>query len=186
VINLARNREFESGSLQQRTRVRQRYKPVQPCDMRACSACAGTISDQGREAASTMRDRWFESVSLHRRVGCEPELRKFRHRCSGTNYASTISGVALSKCATNLEDVRDAASLNYFSDHRTPKIGQIVVWRSVNGLYAATKVIGIKDDSRAAVICLASPIARTTLWRCVKPIKPALISRRLRASLNSL
>lgn len=65
------------------------------------------------------------------------------------NYASTISGVALAKCATKLEDVRDAASLNYSSDHRTPKIGQIVVWRSVNGLYAATKVIGIKDDSRA-------------------------------------
>jgi hypothetical protein len=65
--------------------------------------------------------------------------------------------VALAKCATNLEDVRDAASLNYFSDHRTPKIGQIVVWRSVNGLYAATKVIGIEDDSRAAVICPTSP-----------------------------
>jgi hypothetical protein len=65
------------------------------------------------------------------------------------NYASTISGMALAKSATNLEDVRDAASLDYSSDHRTPKIGQIVVWRNVNGLYAATKVIGIKDDSRA-------------------------------------
>jgi hypothetical protein len=65
------------------------------------------------------------------------------------NYASTISGVAIAKCATDLEDVPDAASLNYSSDYRTPQIGQIVVWRSVNGLYAATKVIGIKDDSRA-------------------------------------
>ena len=79
VINLARNREFESGSLQQLTRVRQRYKPVQPCDMRACSACARTISDQGRVAASTMRDRWFEPVSLQRRVNCKPDFRGASH-----------------------------------------------------------------------------------------------------------
>ena len=37
-------------------------------------------------------DRGFESISLHRRVGCEPELRNFRHRCSGTTTAATVVG----------------------------------------------------------------------------------------------
>jgi len=34
------------------------------------------------------------------------------------------------------------------------------------------------------VRCLASPIIQTTLWRCVKPMKLALISPRLRANLH--
>src|SRR5436853_2999676 len=35
-------------------------------------------------------DRGFESRSLHRRVECEPELRNFRHRCSGTTTRAPI------------------------------------------------------------------------------------------------
>jgi hypothetical protein len=45
-----------------------------------------------KTAALLTGDRGIESCSLHRRVGCEPELRNFRHRCSGTTTAATVVG----------------------------------------------------------------------------------------------
>ena len=40
------------------------------------------------------------------------------------------------------------ASLDYTSRARSPCVGQIVVLRNVNGFYAATRVLTIKDDTR--------------------------------------
>ena len=39
--------------------------------------------------------------------------------------------------------------LDYTSRAQTPKRGEIVVFRNVNGFYAAVHVLDIKDDSRS-------------------------------------
>lgn len=61
---------------------------------------------------------------------------------------STVDAIALAKGAQSINDVRDAASYDFSSRARSPNIGQIVIWRNNNGLYAATHVVAIKDDSR--------------------------------------
>ena len=62
--------------------------------------------------------------------------------------APSIGALALAKDATAISEVIDAQALDYSSRVRTAQHGQVVVWRNVNGLYAATRVVGIKDDSR--------------------------------------
>ena len=54
----------------------------------------------------------------------------------------------MAKGATAISEVTDAQALDYSSRVRTAQLGQVVLWRNVNGLYAATLVVGIKDDSR--------------------------------------
>ncbi len=66
------------------------------------------------------------------------------------SWEPSIDGVAVAKHVNSIEEIRDASAFDYLSEHRRPQTGQIVVWRSVNGLYAATKIIDIKDDSRGA------------------------------------
>ena len=41
-------------------------------------------------------------------------------------------------------------SIDFSSRSRTPDIGDIIIWRNSLGKYAATKIIGIKDDTRGA------------------------------------
>jgi hypothetical protein len=67
----------------------------------------------------------------------------YRHRPS-------IEALALAKGASEIGDVTDATVLDFSSHARTPHLGQIVIWRNVNGLYAATKIVAICDDSRGA------------------------------------
>ena len=62
--------------------------------------------------------------------------------------APSIGALALAKGATAISEVTDAQALDYSSRVRTAQLGQVVLWRNVNGLYAATLVVGIKDDSR--------------------------------------
>ena len=60
-----------------------------------------------------------------------------------------IYGVALGRQDwTDIDQVTNAASLDYTSHVRTPLIGQIVVLRNVEGFYAAVQVLEIKDDTR--------------------------------------
>ena len=47
-----------------------------------------------------------------------------------------------------IEKISEAKCLDYSSRSRTPKLGEIVVFRNVNGYYAAAQVLDIKDDSR--------------------------------------
>jgi len=49
-----------------------------------------------------------------------------------------------------ISNIRDAAAYDYSSRCRTPQTGQIVLWRNISGLYAATKILDIKDDTRGA------------------------------------
>ena len=65
------------------------------------------------------------------------------------NDPSSIYGVALApKDWTDFGQVTTAASLNYTSRSRTPRVGQLVVLRNQNGFYAAIRVMGISDDAR--------------------------------------
>lgn len=66
------------------------------------------------------------------------------------NWEPSIEGIAVAKRVAAIGEIHDASALDYSSEHRRPQTGQIVVWRNVNGLYAATQVIDIKDDTRGA------------------------------------
>ncbi|MFN3609326.1 MAG: hypothetical protein ACK4Y9_09700 [Hyphomonas sp.] len=61
---------------------------------------------------------------------------------------ASISAIALALGASDIAEIADATAYDFSSRSRTPRLGQIIIWRNVNGLYAATKVIAIKDDSR--------------------------------------
>ena len=62
----------------------------------------------------------------------------------------TIAAIALVKTVEVISNIRDAAAYDYSSRCRTPQTGQIVLWRNISGLYAATKILDIKDDTRGA------------------------------------
>ena len=64
------------------------------------------------------------------------------------NDPSSINGVAIDRKASEIHEVKNAITLDYTSRVRTPKTGQIVVLRNENGLYAALKILSIKDDER--------------------------------------
>ena len=65
------------------------------------------------------------------------------------NDPPSINGVALARGCTSIAQVVNAESLDYTSCVQTPKRGEIVVFRNVNGFYAAVHVLDIKDDSRS-------------------------------------
>lgn len=60
----------------------------------------------------------------------------------------SIEALALAKGASSIAEIRDAEAFDYSSRTRTPRIGEVVVWRNVNGLYGATQIVSIKDDTR--------------------------------------
>ena len=64
------------------------------------------------------------------------------------NDPPSINGVALAprEWAT-IQQVSNAASLDYTSRARSPHVGQIVVLRNVSGVYAAVHILAIKDDT---------------------------------------
>ena len=65
------------------------------------------------------------------------------------NDPSSINGIALApRDWATIQQVVNASSLDYTSRTRTPRVGQIVVLRNVNGFYAAVHVNSIKDDTR--------------------------------------
>jgi hypothetical protein len=62
--------------------------------------------------------------------------------------APSIDALALVRSPASLSHVSGVSRLDFSSRFRSPSIGDVVVWRNVNGLYAATRVLSIKDDSR--------------------------------------
>jgi len=62
--------------------------------------------------------------------------------------AESIHSLALAKGANKITEIDDASKLDYSSRVRTADENQIVIWKNANGLYAATKVLGVKDDTR--------------------------------------
>ena len=65
------------------------------------------------------------------------------------NDPPSINGVALGRLDwTDIDQVTGAASLDYTSRARTPRVGQVVLFRNAAGFYAAVQVLDIKDDTR--------------------------------------
>jgi hypothetical protein len=62
--------------------------------------------------------------------------------------ADSIEAIALAKGVNRIESVRDAAVFDFTSRTRAPGIGQIVIWKNRNGLYAATRILAVADESR--------------------------------------
>lgn len=60
-----------------------------------------------------------------------------------------INAIALLKNIGNIEDVKNIEG-DFSSRCRTPHIGDAIIWQNIQGYYAITKVIAIKDDSRGA------------------------------------
>ena len=74
-------------------------------------------------------------------------------KCNSTsihvyNDAPSIEGVALASGYTSIEQIIDARFLDYGGRTRTPREGEIVVLRNVNGYYAAVQVLDVKDSTR--------------------------------------
>ena len=63
------------------------------------------------------------------------------------NKAPSIEGVALASGYTSIRQIIDARFLDYRHRSQTPREGEIVVFRNVNGFYAAVQVLDVKDDS---------------------------------------
>lgn len=61
---------------------------------------------------------------------------------------ASIEALALASGASSISDIRDAEVYDFSSRVRTAQLGRIVIWRNVNGLYAATQVLAITDDTR--------------------------------------
>ena len=78
-------------------------------------------------------------------------------KCNATsihvyNDGSSIEGVALASGYTEIEQIIDARFLEYTGRTRTPREGEIVLFRNVNAFYAAVQVLDIKDNSRGDAI----------------------------------
>ena len=65
------------------------------------------------------------------------------------NDPPSIAGVAVALDARNVSDLRDASVYNMSSRTRTPREGQFVVLRNVNGYFAAIQIQDIKDRDRS-------------------------------------
>lgn len=59
----------------------------------------------------------------------------------------SIGALALAKGEREIASI-NVADLDFSSRVRTAHVGDTVVWRNVNGIYAATKILAIKDDTR--------------------------------------
>ena len=64
------------------------------------------------------------------------------------NTPISIHGVAIDQNTSAIHEITKASSLDYTSRVQTPKIGQVVVLRNRNGLYAAVQILKIKDNTR--------------------------------------
>lgn len=65
------------------------------------------------------------------------------------NDPSSINGIALGPFKwKTIQKVVNAGSLDYTSRARTPRVGQIVLFRNRHGFYAAVQLLRVKDDSR--------------------------------------
>ncbi len=65
------------------------------------------------------------------------------------NDPPSINAIALGPLEwTDISQVVNAATLDYTSRSRTPRVGQIVLFRNKHGSYAAVRLLEIKDNTR--------------------------------------
>lgn len=65
-----------------------------------------------------------------------------------THDAASIDAIAIATGAPEISAVADATTLDFSSRVRTPRTGQVLIWRNQNGLYAATQIVDVKDNTR--------------------------------------
>lgn len=66
------------------------------------------------------------------------------------NDPPSINGIAIAKGATAFDQIADAATYDFTSRSRTPRVGEIAVLRNLNGFYAAVQIVNVEDDTRGA------------------------------------
>lgn len=64
--------------------------------------------------------------------------------------APSILAIALLGQNAGSSDSGDISTFDFSSRVRTPRTGQVVIWKNVNGFYAATRIVKILDNSRGA------------------------------------
>ncbi len=62
--------------------------------------------------------------------------------------SSNVRGVALAPKGAELTDLENVSIFDFTSRVRTPEVGRFLVLQNTNGIYAALKILSIKDDSR--------------------------------------
>ena len=65
------------------------------------------------------------------------------------NDPDSIYGVAHAKGCQSIEEVTNAATLDYTSRVRTIPLGSVAVLRNREGFYAALQILDVKDDTRS-------------------------------------
>ena len=60
----------------------------------------------------------------------------------------SIDVISLAIGVASAEALTGETAFEFTSRSRTPAIGQTIIWRNQNGLYAAMQIVAIKDDSR--------------------------------------
>jgi hypothetical protein len=63
--------------------------------------------------------------------------------------AESIDSLALAKDIKDIHEMSDVSVFDYSSRCRTVQERGIVIFKNTNGIYAAIKVVDIKDDSRS-------------------------------------
>ncbi|MBD2104490.1 toll/interleukin-1 receptor domain-containing protein [Leptolyngbya sp. FACHB-261] len=64
---------------------------------------------------------------------------------------ASIRGVALVPMTVKLNEITQASTLDFTSRVRSPEIGQYLIVQNNHGLYAALKILDIKDNTRSDV-----------------------------------
>lgn len=68
------------------------------------------------------------------------------------NDPSSISGVAIAKGAKAIDQVSDPESCDFSSRSRTPKVGEVVVFKNIHGKYMAAQIERIQASSHGDAI----------------------------------
>lgn len=63
---------------------------------------------------------------------------------------SNIDSIARIKAPCTLSKEKLTGEYDFSSRCRTPNIGDIIIWKNIFGIYAATQIIAISDDTRGA------------------------------------
>ena len=63
----------------------------------------------------------------------------------------TIKTIALVTNNININEIKSGSSYDASSRVRTPQINEIIIWQNVNGYFAATKILNVKDRTRGAL-----------------------------------
>ncbi len=62
--------------------------------------------------------------------------------------STNLNGLALARIGADIKSINSTKDLDFTSRVRTPKIGQAIILKNCNNIYAALKILDIKDDTR--------------------------------------